>query len=330
MKKFKRIFALILAAAMLFACSACGDKTNDENEPTTNYEREVKTKIAVPEDVTGMSAAKLADDRSYAYEVKNYSDTTEIAALIKNGEADIAILPVTDAAKLYNETSGGIQILAVSNMAYLYGLCSGGEITKYSQLKGKTVYATGKGTANEQLLKYLLLKNDIDPEKDVTIDYSMSADELTASAIDGKIEICILPEPYAIKAQNGNEKLLRFFDFAKTWDSINKTSPVQSVAVARTDYVKANPDIISEFMGFFEISLNYIYANLDMSSVMLFKKGFFETAEQAKSALGFCNILFLEGEEMKTAVKTVFAEFGKTLPEAIGGQIPDDGIFYIG
>ncbi len=330
MKKFKRIFALLLAAAMLFAFSACGDKSDDENEPTASYVREVKTKIAVPDDVTGMSIEKLASDRSYAYEVKNYSDTKEISALIKNGEADIAILPVTDAAKLYKETGGGIQILAVSNMAYLYGLCLGEEITKYTQLKGKTIYATGEGTANEQFLRYILLKNDLDPEKDVTLDFSLSADELTQSAIDGKIEICVLPEPYAIKAQNENEKLLRFFDFAKTWDSINKSFPVQSVVVARTEYIKANPDIISEFIGFFEISLNYIYANLDMSSVMLFQKGYFESAEHAKSALVFCNILFLEGEEMKTAVKTAFEEFNKIIPDAIGSQIPDDGIYYMG
>ena len=44
---------------------------------------------------------------------------------------------------------------------------------------------------------------------------------------------------------------------------------VQGVVVARTDYINENPDIITEFMNFNEVSVNYLSANPENASIFL-------------------------------------------------------------
>ncbi|MDO4528686.1 MAG: ABC transporter substrate-binding protein, partial [bacterium] len=192
MKTFKRILALITAMIMLVSFAACGDTGSggEAEESTTSYIREVKTKIASLNGVSGMSLAKLMADRDYAYEVTSYSDPQEIADLIKNGETDIALLPVNTAASLYKETNGAIKILAVNAVSTLYVLEKGNSVKSIDDLKGKTVYAAGKGTAAEYIINRLF--------SDVKVEYKNDYyNEITSLINEGKADFCILPEPIA-------------------------------------------------------------------------------------------------------------------------------------
>lgn len=332
MKKIKRLLAALLAAAMLFSLAACGDETNGETttaeESTTDYVRSVKTKVAALNGPTGLGLAKLAADRTYAYEVEYFSDPQEIVPLLTKGEVDIAALPVNLAANLYQKTNGGIQILSVNTLGVLYCLQKGDSIKSFDDLKGKTIYATGQGSTPEYIINYVLSEKGIVPGKDVTIEYKTAHNELATLAIEGKVDLCILPEPFATKVLASNEEYKRLIDFTKSWGEVNEARLVQGVIVARTDYIKENPDIINEFMGFNEVSVNYLSANLENASVFLAENGYFDTTELAYATLPGCNIVFMEGEEMKTAVKAMFEVLYAADPSSVGGAIPDDGIYY--
>lgn len=330
MKKIKRIFALLLAAAMLFSFAACGEngaETPDE-ETTTDYVREIKTKVAVPDGAMSLSLAKLASDRSYAYEVKQYSDPQEIVTLLTNGGADIAALPADLAAKLYKDTNGGIKILAVNTLSFLYCIENGNSIKSFDDFKGKTIYAVGKGTIAEYIINSVLTAKGLVPGKDITIEYKADNSELAALATEGKVDFCILPEPFATDVLSKNQENRKIIDFNKSWNEENETKLTQSVIVARTEYINENPDIISEFMVFSEVSINYLSANLEKACNFLVEKGYFEATDIAYLALPACNTVFMEGEEMKTAVKAMYETLYAADPAAIGGAIPDDGIFY--
>ena len=78
MKILKRLSALMLAMLLLLSFAACGGKDGGEDSdvtdaPETNYEREVKTKIAALNGPTGLGLAEIKADRSYAYDVEYYS-----------------------------------------------------------------------------------------------------------------------------------------------------------------------------------------------------------------------------------------------------------------
>lgn len=80
----------------------------------------------------------------------------ELSLLLVKGELDIALLPANMAAILYQKTEGQITVLNLNTLGVLYGVSGDAEITSLEDLKGRTVYLTGKGATPEASLRYLL------------------------------------------------------------------------------------------------------------------------------------------------------------------------------
>ena len=59
-------------------------------------------------------------------------------------------MPLNLASVLYNNTKGGVQLMAVNTLGVLYIVDNDGSIQSLEDLKGRTVYATGKGATPEQ------------------------------------------------------------------------------------------------------------------------------------------------------------------------------------
>lgn len=365
----KKLLAVILAFAMLFAFAGCTDNGTSDTQTTTaentDYIREVKTKVAVADGPMALGLAKLKEDRSYAYDVASYADPQEAAELIKSGAADIAALPVDIAAKLFNETNGGIKILSVITLSYLHVVTGFSDIKSVADLKGKIVYATGEGTAYEHIINYVLSQNGIDPEKDIDIQYNANADELVARAISDKKGIYILPEPYATKVVAGTvveeteesttaltteaaaasaadetdettqykptstrSMFGKVVDFAQEFGKLTESPLTYGCIVARTDYIDANPEIISEFMTFSEVSINYIGANIEQATILFTESGYFDNNTACYNSIISSNITFLEGDTMKAGVSKTLETLYAADPAHIGGAIPDEGIYY--
>ena len=102
--------------------------------------------------------------------VTMYGTADEITAGIANKTIDIANVPCNLASVLYNKTEGGIKLLDINTLGVLYVVEAGESIQSVEDLKGKTIYSTGKGTT-PGLRSTILRENGIDPETDVTIEY---------------------------------------------------------------------------------------------------------------------------------------------------------------
>ncbi len=309
MKNLKRITAAMIAFIMLLSFAGCGGDADDETttesavtEIATSYIRSEKTKIAALNGAVGLGISKFSVDRAYNYETSYYDDAQEIAELLKSGAADMATLSVYDAAKLYNETNGAIQLLAVNGLGFYHVIENGEKIKSISDLKGKTVYAAYKGTDAEMAINYLFEKNGIDPEKDIDLQFKATDAEVATFTGDASAEIIIVSEPYASKVLNNTETYRKALSINSEWDKVCETPMTQSVVVARTEYINANPDIIKEFISYSKISVNYLKSNVYGAPVFLKDNGFAETAALATEFIPGCNLSFLSGEEMKTAV----------------------------
>ena len=81
----------------------------------------------------------------------------ELLSLLVKEELDIALLPANVASVLYNKTEGGVTVIDVNTLGVLYLVSGDREITGPENLRGRTVYLTGKGTTPDYVLQYLLL-----------------------------------------------------------------------------------------------------------------------------------------------------------------------------
>ena len=330
MKKYVKIISLFLSLVMVFSFAACNkesaENTASETE-TTSDEREVKTNIAAFNSSSGISIAKLYNDRSYGYTVSFYDNTDEICNLIKTGEADIACLPLNLASKLYNETDGNIEILAVNTTGNLYALSTDSTISSISTFKGKKIYAAGKGTSYEYMTDYILEEKGISNEN---IEYVEKFSDLVAKAEEGEADIIIAPEPYASACAAKNSAYGTAISLTDTWGQVCDTEPALECTIVRKDYAQANADIITEFMTFYEVSINYI--NMENNAIPSLLKGYglVDGEDYVISAISRASIKFIEGEEMKTLVKSNFEILNSLGDDTIGGKIPDDDIYYLG
>ena len=243
MKILKRLSALMLAMLLLLSFAACGGKDGGEDSdvtdaPETNYEREVKTKIAALNGPTGLGLAEIKADRSYAYDVEYYSDPQEVGPLLIKGEVDIAALPLNMAANLYKKTDGKIKMLAINTLGVLHVLSKDDSIKSVADLKGKTVYSSGQGATPEYIVNYILRKNGLEPGKDVTIEYKTAHNELATLAVEGSVDICILPEPFVSKVLSKNESYKRVLDLTEEWGKVSSAKLAQGCLVARADYIE--------------------------------------------------------------------------------------------
>ena len=154
-----------------------------------------------PEGPTTMGLVNLLDmersgKASQHYDLQLYGAADEIVPKLIKGELDMAAIPANLAATLYQKTNGGIQVMAVNTLGVLYVVEKGDSVHSFADLKGRTILSTGKGTTPEYVLRYLLTKNGLDPDKDVKIEYYSEASEVTAQmAASKKDAIAVLPQP---------------------------------------------------------------------------------------------------------------------------------------
>ncbi|MGN1102396.1 MAG: ABC transporter substrate-binding protein, partial [Huintestinicola sp.] len=131
--------------------SEAAPKTEEtDTETTAILTNSMEYNISSLKGPTTMGMVKLMSDSEKGetfnkYNVTIYGTADEIVTGIVSGNTDIANVPANLAAVLYNKTEGNIKVAAVNTLGVLYVVTSGEEITSVADLKGKTVYSTGKG-----------------------------------------------------------------------------------------------------------------------------------------------------------------------------------------
>lgn len=105
----------------------------------------------------------------------------------------------------------------------LYILSKGISVSSATDLKGQTIYTTGQGTTPEYTLRHILSENNIDPDKDVTIEYMSEAAEVLqkASAMDSAV--VMLPEPFVEVAKSKDPAFETVIDLTKEWEKFMMT-----------------------------------------------------------------------------------------------------------
>lgn len=303
-----------------------------QSTPSITAEK-TQVKLAGLKGVTTMGLVKLLDDNKAEKAVNGYDFTMAVSAdeitpkLVK-GDLDIALVPVNLASVLYNNTKGQIQVLAVNNLGVL-SLCEKGDtVNSIADLKGKTIYATGKGATPEYTLKHLLKQNGLDPEKDVTIEWKSEPTEVVAVMSETEGAVAMLPQPFTTVAQTQIEGLKAKINLGEEWKKLG-SELVTGVVVARKDFIEKNPQVVKDFLTEYESSTKWVNENVDEAAALVEEYGIVK-APIAKKAMPLCNITCIRGADMKTAVSDYLNILFEQNPKAVGGKMPSDDFYYGG
>jgi len=291
-----------------------------------------QVRVASLKGPTSMGLVKLMQDdqetKAYNFTVSGTAD--EIVPLLAKGELDIALIPCNLASVLWNKMQGGVEITAVNTLGVLYVVEAGDTVKTVSDLKGKTIYSTGKGTTPEYALDHVLMLNGIDPAKDLDIEYKSESTEVAAALASGNAALAMLPQPYvtAVMAQNPNLRVA--LSLTDEWAKADKDSQmITGVVAVRKAFADEHPDQLKAFMDAYAASEAYVNANPDEAGQWIADLGIVAKAGLAAKAIPACNIVYITGDDMKKAVSGYLKALYGLDPASVGGKLPDDS-FYLG
>ena len=347
-KLFATLLALTLSLALLLSFASCNtnengddttagnnqtsDITPDGDDTTTPPTDNTEIKVAVLNGTTGFGIAPLYCDirdgkSGLNAKIDFYSDATLVAPLVISKSVDIAAVPTNLAAVLYNKTQGGIQVLAVNTLGVLYLVENGSTVNSLSDLEGKTVYLPGQGSNPEYVLKALLELAGIADK--VTFDYTYgSPDELTTALATGKASLGVIPEPKVTSAVTKNSSLRVAIDFSKEWKTLTGTELVQGCIIARKEFVDAHPIAVENFLKEYKASVETVNSNAAEAAKLIVSAGIVANETLVTNALPRCNITYLTGEDMNSALNKFWGALFAQVPSSVGGKLPDNAIFY--
>lgn len=365
----KRITVIILAAVMVLALGGCAKKTSGSTaapstaaetttqkettteapEATTEAETEKETTQASapvePEPVTmrigslkgptSIGLVSLMDKASkgetkgtYEFTMKTQAD--ELAAMLTNGELDIALVPANMASVLYNKTDKAASVININTLGVLYIVTGDDSIKSIADLKGKTVYLTGKGTTPEYTINYLLTANNLTAE-DVKLEYKSEATEVAAILKEDSMAVGLLPQPFATVACAQNEEVEMVIDLTDEWDKVQGEQGsrlVTGVTIADNDFINENESEIQTFLEEYKDSVEFVNSDPEAAASLVVAAGIIEKEEIAKQAIPYCNITYIAGADIQPVLSGYLQVLYDQDPQSVGGKLPDDYFYY--
>lgn len=331
---FKKMVLFILTMLLVMGClSGCGnDATDAEKIPAGTQIR-----VGSMKGPTSMGLLFLMEEAKQGtcindYEFQMATAADELLPLMVKGELDIALVPANVASVLYNKTQGQVTVVDINTLGVLYMVSGDNTIESISDLKGKTIYLTGKGTTPDYVLHYLLSQNGMG-EGDYTLEYKSEATEVAALLAETPEAVGLLPQPFVTAACAQNEALSVVLNMNEEWVKIqgeNGSRMVTGVTVVRNEFLKENTEAVELFLTEHAESAHAINEDVETGAAYAVEQGIIAKEPIAKKAIPQCNIVCIAGEEMKQALSGYLEVLYEQSAESVGGSLPGEEFYYLG
>ena len=339
-----RKIAFACAAALFCVLVALGGCSTHNQEPNNGPEEQqassqqpVDVRAAALKGPTAMGLVKFMDeaeagtasDNDYSFQIAASPD--ELTPQIAQESLDIACVPANLASVLYNNTDGAVRVLAVNTLGVLYICDSNGSIQSVADLAGKTIYASGKGSTPEYALNYILEGNGLTPGRDVTIEWKSEHAECVAAMTQDSQAIALLPQPFVTTAQMKDDSIRTALDLTEEWNALQNdadaSSLITGVVVARADFVDERPEAVEAFMKHYRESVAFVNEDIEAAAELIDTYDIVP-AVVAQKVIPACNIVCMEGDEMKNALSGYLEVLFEQNPKSVGGTLPGDDFYY--
>lgn len=361
MKKMTRTLASLLALGLfLTGCGAQETKPAESSKPAaaaeaskpaeskaaeSKPEESKKPEAAAPMDINiaalkGPTALGLVDfmskveageikDNNYKFTIATKID--EVLPKLVKGELQFASIPANVASVIYNNSKGKVRVVALNTLGVLSICETGDSIKSIADLKGKTIYAPGKGATPEYVLNYLLAENGLKVGTDVQIEWKSEPTEVVAAVSKDPNAVCMLPQPFVTVAMQKNPKLRIALDLTKEWDKLQEgKSPasalVTGVVVARADMLEKHPQQVAEYLKHYQASIEAT-KDAKKTGELSAKYDIVKPAAIAEKAIPGCNMVFITGQKMKDMLSGYLKVLFDQNPKAVGGKLPGDDFY---
>ncbi len=337
-KKIAVILALCLLLVSLVGCTSSSSETSEDALQAEAFEEGEVLRVGGLSGPTTMGLVHLMDLNENGESLGNYeftmeTDASELVAMMVSGDLDIALIPANMASILYQRMDGNVKVIDINTLGVLYIVTADDSITEITDLEGKTIYMTGKGTTPDYALQYLLSAYDMTTD-DVSIEYKSEAAEVAAVLAEEPDGIGLLPQPFVTSAIAQNDSLQMVMDLTEEWNKVqgeDGSALVTGVTVANGSLFDDEATIseVETFMAEHRDSSEYANTNVAETAELVASAGIVAQAAVAKKAIPYCSITFIDGAEMETKLSGYLETLFDQDASSIGGEMPGEDFYYI-
>ncbi len=250
-----------------------------------------------------------------------------MTAKIVAGECDFAVLPINVAAKLAG--SGiPVRLAAVIGDGMVAFLAQGSAISSFAELKGREVYVAGQGATPDYLFRRLLKEANLDPERDVRLNYSLPYPEMAAALASGRIGFAVLPEPFATAAISANAAISAPLDLGALWTkATGQASYPMTALVVNTRLATERPEIVRAVLAAAKGSIEAVKADPDTAARLVEKHDLGLKAAIAAKAIPRSAYVYTPAYAARSAVEALLKVFLELAPASVGGKLPDAAFY---
>lgn len=322
---------VILLGSPLFAKGAkdSADQKSAQKTPVT---------VAVLAGPSGIPSAYLVENvpslsgAEIVYE--KYAAANLLLPKLIKGEVDVGFLPPNVAAKAFTSSNGALVQLGVAGNGMISLISTDSALSRFEDLRGKTVAVAGQGATPEYVLRYILAQKGIaigSGQDAVDLDFSIPNVEIAAAVISGKVSYAVVPEPFStVATEKSKGAVRRVFDLQAEFSAAGapvKTYPM-TLIVANAQFAKQNPQFVRAFQQAYNEAQQWTKEHPQEAGVLVEKADLGLTASVVEKAIPFANFTYLAPKESKAPLEALLKVFLDFAPESIGGALPAEDFYF--
>ena len=278
----KRILTFLLAASMILltGCHSSNNSTPTGGNPDSS--KEELTKLTLNEVAHSIFYAPMyvAIEKDYfrkegiELELVTGFGADKTMTAVLSGEADIGFMGSEASIYTYNEGASDF----VVNFAQLTQRAGNFLVAReerpdfeWTDLKGSTVLGGRKGGMPEMVFEYILRKNGLDPQKDLTIDQSIDFGSTGAAFTGGQGEYTVEFEPGATLLEQENA------GYVVASLGVDSGYVPYTAFSAKTSYMEKHPDVIQAFTDALQKGMEYVNTHTPEEIASVIQPQFSET-----------------------------------------------------
>jgi NitT/TauT family transport system substrate-binding protein len=333
MKRFSFLLVIVLVLSLSVGC---GTEKPIDNTPPEDTEQEavepVNVTIAGLKGPTSIGMIKMIDEKALQSDKYNVEYIQEAApdsltGKIINGDIQISSVPINLASVLYNKTEGKVQILAVNTIGNLY-IVGTDDISSVSQLEGKTLGMSAKGSTPDYAMNYILKQSGLEGKTE--LDYSLDHATLAQAVIAEDAKVALLPQPFVTQTMMKNQNVKILIDLNEAWNNASGGSSelYTGCVVINKEFANNNREFVNEFLKQYEESVKWVLENPKDASVLVEKHEIMPSAALVEKAIPYCGITFRKAIDAKTGLNDFYKILFDSNPASVGGSMPDDEFYF--
>lgn len=306
----RKLAFLLIVATMLFTLAGCGGGTAANESAATENSAASESESAASAEATTISVGvptappalpvlHMIEDNllgeDVTIELATWNAPEELLAMVQGGEHDLYAFPLTVVSTLYNKGMD-VRLMNVNTWGVTYFMTTDPDFTSWSDLAGKTVYVP-----------------------------------LQSSPPDALTQYATLIEPQVTSAMKQNSDVRRALSFEDEWQRVTGTDTmIPNAGFGTTQrFLDENPELAAEFQAAYEESVQWVLDN-PAEAAALAEKYLDMNATVVEAAIPTMGLTFKSAEDAKPELDDFYQLLYDFDPSMIGGELPDEGMFYAG